>query len=139
MFGSKKQKASTRIDSLIGVEAKIQGNIMFAGGLRVDGEIVGDVSANDDKQSTLVVSEKAKISGSIQVGHLVLNGMVEGPIHATQYLELQSKCKVVGDVFYATLEMHPGAIVDGKLIHLNGANGAAATMIDPPKPAADNL
>ncbi|HEY9103185.1 polymer-forming cytoskeletal protein [Chitinimonas sp.] len=120
MFGNDKQKASNRIDSLIGLETKIVGNMTFSGGLRVDGEIHGDVTAADDKQSTLVVSEKARIKGTVRVAHLVLNGAVEGPIYAANYLELQSKCRVQGDVHYKTLEMHPGAVVSGQLIHLGG-------------------
>ncbi len=119
MFGNKKQKASNRIDSLIGPETRIEGDMRFAGGLRVDGEIIGDISAHEDKGSTLIVSEQARITGSIHVGHLALNGTVEGPVRANHYLELQTKCKVIGDVYYTTLEMHPGAVVDGKLIHMS--------------------
>lgn len=124
MFGNKKQKASNRIDSLIGLETRIEGHVQFAGGLRVDGQIIGDVSTQEGQASTLIVSEKALVRGAIRVGHLVLNGTVEGPIYATDYVELQSKCRVTGDVHYATLEMHPGAIVEGNLIHVaSGKSG----------------
>jgi len=118
VFGNNKQKAANRIDSLIGLETRIQGDMVFAGGLRIDGEVIGDVTAQGDKATTLVVSEKARIRGTVRVGHLVLNGTIEGPIHAAQYLELQSKCHVQGDVYYSTLEMHPGAVVVGQLIHV---------------------
>jgi cytoskeletal protein CcmA (bactofilin family) len=128
VFGNKKQKASNRIDSLIGLGTRISGDVVFEGGLRVDGEVLGNVSAAEDKPGTLVLSEKARICGAIRVAHLVLNGTVEGPIHAEQYLELQAKCRVVGDVHYSTLEMHPGAVVEGRLIPLE--QGAA------PAPAA---
>lgn len=136
MFGNKKQKASKSIDSLIGVDTRIEGSMRFSGGLRVDGEVVGDVSAVDDKPSTLVISEKARIEGEIRVGHLVLNGTVKGPIRASHYLELQAKCKVIGDVYYTTLEMHPGAVVDGQLIHLP-ASDAVATAQYGEEPAAN--
>ncbi len=126
MFGKDKHKATNRIDSLIGLEARIEGHMHFAGGLRIDGEVVGDVTAMDDKPSTLVVSEKARIRGTVRVAHLVLNGTIEGPIHATHYLELQSKCKVVGDVYYNSLEMHPGAVVAGQLIHMGGLDSKPA-------------
>ncbi|MGQ5523920.1 bactofilin family protein [Chitinimonas sp. PSY-7] len=128
MFGKDKHKATNRIDSLIGLDARIEGNMNFGGGLRIDGEIVGDVTAVDDKPSTLVVSEKAKIRGTVRVSHLVLNGSIEGPIHASHYLELQSKCKVVGDVYYNSLEMHPGAVVVGQLIHMGGADNKPALL-----------
>ncbi|MFC4159661.1 bactofilin family protein [Chitinimonas lacunae] len=131
MFGNKKQKASKSIDSLIGVDTRIEGSMRFSGGLRVDGEVVGNVSAVDDKPSTLVISEKARIEGEIRVGHLVLNGTVKGPIRASHYLELQSKCKVIGDVYYTTLEMHPGAVVDGQLIHLAAPDAVVAQADEP--------
>jgi cytoskeletal protein CcmA (bactofilin family) len=134
VFGNSKQKsASNRIDSLIGIETRITGDMVFSGGLRIDGEVVGDVTAEEGKASTLVVSEKARIRGTVRVGHLVLNGTVEGPIHANQYLELQSKCHVAGDVFYSTLEMHPGAVVVGQLVHSAGegkAGGRGAPVSD---------
>ena len=63
----------------------------------------------------LVVSEHAQIDGEIRVPHVVINGTVNGPIRADQYLELQSKAKINGDVHYKTLEMQLGAIVQGQL------------------------
>ncbi len=135
MFGSNKQKATNRIDSLIGLETRIQGDMTFSGGLRIDGEVVGDVTAHDEKQSTLMVSEKARIRGTVRVGHLVLNGTVEGPIHASHYLELQSKCHVHGDVYYSTLEMHPGAVVVGQLIHVAADSKKGSAPIPVPAPA----
>lgn len=134
MFGNNKQKATNRIDSLIGLETRIKGDMVFSGGLRIDGEVVGDVTAEEGKASTLVVSEKARIRGTVRVGHLVLNGTVEGPIHASHYLELQSKCHVSGDVHYSTLEMHPGAVVVGQLVHQTGdTKGSPKPVTVPPE------
>lgn len=110
-------KPQTRIDSLIGSGTKIEGNVSFSGGLRVDGEIVGNVTAISDQSSTLVVSEQAKIDGEIRVSHMVVNGAINGPVHASEFLELQAHSRVQGDVHYNTLEMHLGAIVDGRLVH----------------------
>ena len=117
MFGKKQSKPQNRIDSLIGAETKIQGDIIFSGGLRVDGCITGNVSEDGDKPSTLVLSELARIEGCIRVSHVVVNGSVVGPVHAAEYVELQAKSRVTGDVYYKTLEMHLGAVVDGKLVH----------------------
>lgn len=117
MFSKKHSKPQNRIDSLIGAGTVIDGNLSFSGGLRVDGEINGSVVAAPDKPSTLVLSEHGRINGEINVTHLVVNGMVEGPVRATEYLELQSKAKVIGDVHYKTLEIQLGAIVEGRLIH----------------------
>ena len=117
MFGKRAQKPQSRIDSLIGSGTRIEGNISFAGGLRVDGEIKGNVRAEGGQPSTLVISEQARVEGVIEVSHLVVNGTVAGPVYASEYVELQSKSRVTGDVYYKTLEMHVGAIVEGKLVH----------------------
>lgn len=118
MFSSKQSKPQNRIDSLVGLGTKIVGDVNFSGGLRVDGDITGKVIADPGKPSTLVLSEHARIQGEINVTHLVVNGSIVGPVYVAEYLELQSKAKVIGDVHYKTLEIQLGAIVEGKLIHL---------------------
>ncbi len=118
MFSNRHSKPQNRIDSLVGAGTKIEGNVHFSGGLRVDGQIKGNVIADPSKPSTLVLSEQARVDGEISVTHLVVNGVVSGPVHAAEYLELQSKAKVTGDVHYKTLEIQLGAIVEGRLIHL---------------------
>ena len=118
MFGAKSNtKPQSRIDSLIGTGTKIEGDITFSGGLRVDGHVRGSVLAADGKSSTLVLSEQAQIEGEIRVSHVVINGTVNGPIHAAEYLELQAKANVSGDVYYKTLEIQLGAVVQGRLIY----------------------
>ncbi|KPC50833.1 bactofilin family protein [Amantichitinum ursilacus] len=117
----KNKKGSQRIDSLIGAGSVVTGDLAFAGGLRVDGTVRGNLSAVDEKNATLVVSEKARIEGGVRTSHLILNGEVVGPIEVTQYVELQAKARITGDLTYKTLEMHPGAVVQGRLIPLAGA------------------
>ena len=117
MFSKTTHKGQNRIDSLVGAGTKVEGNIVFSGGLRVDGEIRGNVTAAGDQNSTLVISEHARIEGEITVSHLVVNGTVIGPLHSSGFLELQPKARVTGDVEYNTVEMHLGAVVQGRLIH----------------------
>lgn len=118
MFSSRHSKPQNRIDSLVGAGTRIDGNVSFTGGLRVDGEIKGDVIADPSKPSTLVLSEHARVDGEIRVTHLVVNGTIVGPVNASEYLELQGKAKVIGDVHYKSLEIQLGAIIEGRLIHL---------------------
>jgi len=127
MFSSK-PKAQNRIDSLIGAGTRIEGTVIFAGGLRVDGEVKGDVRVAEGESGTLVVSEQARIEGEIHVGHLVVNGTVVGPVHATELIELQPRSRVSGDVHYTSLEMHLGAIVEGRLVHIRA--GADAKPVE---------
>jgi cytoskeletal protein CcmA (bactofilin family) len=118
MFTKQHSKPQNRIDTLIGAGTRIEGNIRFSGGLRVDGEIIGNIIAEPGQPSTLVLSEHAKVTGEIDVTHLVVNGAVNGPVRATDYLELLSKAKITGDVEYGTMETHLGALLSGKLTHI---------------------
>ncbi len=125
MFRKKANKPQNRIDSLIGVGTRIEGNVSFSGGLRVDGEVKGNVVASGEQASTLVVSEQARIDGEIHVSHLVVNGAVNGPVYSAESLELQAHSRVKGDVHYNTLEMHLGAVVEGRLVHISSAADSA--------------
>jgi cytoskeletal protein CcmA (bactofilin family) len=126
MLGMKRNKPQSTIESLIGTTTVIEGDVVFTGGLRIDGQVKGNVvasSGNTDANSTLVVSESARIEGEIRAAHVVVNGAVEGPIFVSEFLELQPKARVRGDVHYKTLEIHLGATIDGKLEH-TGAESA---------------
>ena len=126
MFGKKTNKPQGRIDSLIGVGTSLEGDVTFTGGLRVDGEIKGNVRGADGQPATLVISEHARIEGEISVSHLVINGTVIGPVHSSDFLELQTRARVTGDVEYSTIEMHLGAVVQGRLVH----QGAPAKAVE---------
>ena len=117
MFRKQPSKPQNRIDSLIGAGTSIEGDISFSGGLRIDGQVKGNVRAVGDQASTLVVSEHARIEGEVSVSHVVVNGTVIGPVRSGEFLELQSKARVTGDVEYNSIEMHLGAVVQGRLIH----------------------
>lgn len=114
MFG---HKAKNSIDSLIGVTTKIEGNVMFKGGMHIDGHVKGNVIAEPGESSMLIISEHAKVEGEVRAAHLVINGEISGTVHSYELLELQPKARITGDVFYKALEMHGGALVAGKLSH----------------------
>src|SRR3970040_2306876 len=117
MFGEKNSKPQSRIDCLIGAGTTVEGNIEFTGGLRVDGKVRGNGRAAEGKPGTLVLSEQAQIEGEIHVSHVVINGTVIGPVHAAEYVELQPKANVTGDVHYRTLEIQLSAVVQGRLVY----------------------
>lgn len=112
MFMKKKQPP---IKSLIAHGSQIVGNFKFTDGLRVDGSVIGNVRASDNEPSILVISESASVVGEVHADHIIINGAVKGPIHAAVMLELQPKARIEGDVHYAALEMHQGALVAGQL------------------------
>lgn len=131
MFGNKTNKPQNRIDCLIGSGTTIEGDITFSGGLRVDGHVRGNVIAADGKPGTLVLSEQARIEGEIRVSHVVINGTVVGPVHAAEYVELQAKANVTGDVYYKTLEMQLGAVVQGRLVYQNDGKSDKIVQFKP--------
>ena len=119
MFGLGKKKPPP-IRSLIGEGVIVRGDIRFDEGLRIDGEVRGDVEASDGR-SILVISEKARVHGKVRAGHVIINGEVCGPVHSDELLELQPKARIEGDVRYQMLEMHQGAQVEGLLKPLKSA------------------
>ena len=129
MFGSKPAKPDGRIDTLIGATARVDGNVHFTGGLRIDGTVKGSVIAEDT--GTVIVSEEASVEGEIRVGHAVINGRVVGPIHGKESVELQAKANVNGDVHYKSLEVHLGAIVQGRLVHAAEFRGEKVVSLKP--------
>ncbi len=125
LFGNKKPPP---IRSLVGEGTVVHGELRFVEGLRIDGEIVGDVLAEGEGRSILVISEKASVHGKVSASHVIVNGAVFGPIHCDEMLELQPKARVVGDVRYELLEMHPGASVEGELRPLKSAEKPALKL-----------
>ena len=112
MFNKRKQPP---IKSLIAHGSHIAGNFTFTDGLRIDGALDGDIRANEEQPSILVISESATVSGAIYADHIIINGSVTGDVHAKLMLELQPKARIVGNVQYSALEMHQGALIAGQL------------------------
>lgn len=131
MFG-KQSKPNGRIDTLIGAGTTIDGNISFSGGVRVDGELRGNITARlgGEYPGTLVISESALVEGEVSAPHLVVNGRVNGPVRSTDSLELQPSARISGDIEYHLIEIHLGAIVDGRLLHLGAASIPAVKAVD---------
>ncbi len=118
MFFKKANKIDSRIDTLVGAETRIEGDLHFNGGLRVDGAIRGSVSEQNGMPSTLILSEHGKIEGAVTAAKIVLNGKVIGSVKSSHFIELQTKARIIGDLYYKSLEMHTGAVIEGKLIYL---------------------
>ncbi len=109
---SKKQPP---IRSLIGEGTVVHGEVRYEEGLRIDGEVHGDVIAVGEGRNLLVISEKARVVGKVKGGHVIINGSVTGPVECDELLELQPKARILGDVRYGTIEMHQGAGIDGEV------------------------
>ena len=119
MFNKKYSKPQNRIDTLIGADTVIDGNVSFTGGMRIDGQVIGNVIARPGKPSTLVLSEQGSVTGEVNATHLVVNGVICGAVTVSEYLELHTKARVTGDVHYKTLEIQVGAVLEGRLVHVD--------------------
>ncbi len=116
MFG-RKQRRHSIIDTLVGPNSRITGDLFFEGGCHIDGTVKGNVSADSASNSALSISENAIVEGGVTVPFVVLNGIVRGDVFANQRVELGPTARVIGNVYYNLIEMAIGAEINGKLVH----------------------
>ncbi len=137
MFKKKKNLASTRIDTLIGQSTKIKGDLVFSGGLHVDGNIIGDVIAEEGSDALLILSEFGHIEGDVKVPNMILNGEIIGDVFGSVRVELAPKSRINGSVYYNLIEMAIGAEVNGGLVHETSENLAPKRLEDKSGASAD--
>jgi cytoskeletal protein CcmA (bactofilin family) len=113
----RKQRRHTVVETLVGSNTRISGDLHFSGGCHVDGTVNGSVTADPDSQSALSISEEGNIDGGVTVPFVVLNGIVRGDVFANQRVELGPTARVIGNVYYNLIEMAIGAEINGKLVH----------------------
>ena len=113
----RKQRRHTVVDTLVGANTRISGDLQFSGGCHVDGTVNGSVTADPDSKSALSISEEGNIDGGVTVPYVVLNGIVRGDVFANQRVELGPTARVIGNVYYNLIEMAIGAEINGKLVH----------------------
>lgn len=125
-FSSRETPAKgATMDTLIGRQTEIVGDLSFSGGLHVDGRIKGNLTSVSDKASSLSVAESGVIEGNVQVSNVVVNGRIVGEVRVSERLVLGAKARIVGDVRYRVLQMEAGALVNGQLIY-EGAEAVGA-------------
>ena len=116
MFGRNQRKHSV-IDTLVGSNSKVNGDLHFEGGCHVDGIVKGSICADPDSNSALSISEDGGVEGGVAVPYVVLHGIVRGDVYASQRVELGPTARVIGNVYYNLIEMAIGAEINGKLVH----------------------
>jgi cytoskeletal protein CcmA (bactofilin family) len=116
MWGPRRRYQSTKVDTLIGRQTVITGDVRFSAGLHVEGRVIGNVIAEDPQsKAVLILSETGVIEGEVRVPNMVINGVVAGDVYATGHMELASRARVMGSVYYRLMEMAAGAEVNGNL------------------------
>jgi len=122
MLGSNSKKSKTtgaKVDTVIGHQTEIQGDVHFTGGLHIDGIIRGNVYSDSDTDAVAIISERGRVEGELRVPSLLINGHVSGNVYASERLDLAKDARIKGDVYYATLEMAGGAEINGKLVRMD--------------------
>ena len=128
MFENWRSIPKARIDTLIGEGTQIIGDISFIGGLRLDGEVSGNIKPGLNEHNTLVLGETGRVQGEIRGTHLMLNGVVIGDVRAEKYLGLQDKARITGDVHFKTIEIQLGAILEGVLVQIGAQSGSGTKL-----------
>ncbi|WP_372362139.1 polymer-forming cytoskeletal protein [Xanthomonas sp. NCPPB 1325] len=132
MFGNKSNRgAQTVVDTLIGPQVVIRGDVLFSGGLYVEGRILGKVIAEDGASATLTVADQGSIEGEVRAPVVIINGQLTGDVHAAERVELAANARVQGNVHYQVVEMSAGAQLTGRLIHAAAAVGVTAALPAP--------
>lgn len=139
MFGKKKNFNSARIDTLIGQGTVIKGDLVFTGGLHVDGKIIGNVQAEEGSEALLILSEFGQIEGDVKAPNMVLNGEIIGDVFGSNRVELAPKSRINGSVYYNLIEMAIGAEVNGGLVHESTENLAPKRLEKKPASEDDEM
>jgi cytoskeletal protein CcmA (bactofilin family) len=123
MFGKNRKNSSPlqggheRFETIIGPQVVVEGHLRANEGLRVDGKVVGDISADADQPITVVIGPNGQVVGNISAHFVVVAGRVVGNIHARERVELHTRSRIEGDIRYASIAMEHGATVLGLLLH----------------------
>ena len=96
---------------------KIIGSVTAEGLVEVNGQIEGEIHC-----TSLIVSRKAQVAGTITAERVVVDGRVEGPIQGGEVV-LKSQANVVGDIHHQSLAIEKGAYFEGRSMQAHGANG----------------
>lgn len=131
-----KENPCSTIDTLIGVKAEFNGDIVFSGGLRIDGVVKGDITAQGEHNSLLILGEHAEVHGHVTVPHLISNGKIRGLVHCATRMELEPQAEIVGDVHYKILIIAKGATIHGNLALQTSDNSKYGPVTKPKLVAA---
>lgn len=131
MFKRGEKEGIGQIDTLIGRSTSIQGDVVFAGGLHIEGRVTGSVRGGAAASSALSVSEHGVVEGSVEAGQVVLNGAVYGDIYGAERVVLGAKARVRGNVHYGAIEMELGAEIEGRLVPRSDEEVGVAPVHNP--------
>ena len=136
-WGKNNRDTHVEVDALIGPQVTIRGDVTFAGGLYVEGRVVGQITAEEGGESTLTLAENAVVQGQVRARVIVIAGRLEGDAWASERIELTPTARVNGNIHYQVVEMQAGAQLTGRLIHATAEAGEAGRTAPIAEPAAE--
>lgn len=129
MLRNKPAREGQSIDTLIGPQVTVHGDVVFSGGLYVEGHIKGKVLAEEGERAVVTLAEQGSIEGEIRAPVVVINGRMIGDVHAAERIELAAKARVHGNLHYRVVEMHAGAQLTGQLVHAESASAIVSEKL----------
>ena len=107
---SHEESSSTRdMQASLGKGSRVEGKLTFEGSVRIDGQVEGDINAQD----TVVIGKNAEVTAQIHANTVIVEGRVNGDVTARQRIELRSPAKLFGNLATPSLVIHEGAVFEG--------------------------
>ncbi len=103
------QSTGREVQAHLGQGSRVEGKLTFEGSVRVDGQVEGEIHAQD----TVIIGESADVSAQVHAGTVVLQGRVKGDITATKRVELRAPAKLIGNIATPCLVVHEGVVFEG--------------------------
>lgn len=122
----------SKLDTLLGKNTEISGDIKFNGVLHLDGKVVGSI-VSEQNEDVLTISESGVVEGKVEVANIVVNGTVKGDIISSGKIEVASKANIEGNIYYSNIEMEAGSRINGQLIYQSSEKGGKITNIEEKK------
>jgi cytoskeletal protein CcmA (bactofilin family) len=100
---------TSRETAFLGKGTRISGKVCFEGTARIEGQVEGEIVAND----TLLIGESALLNAQITGGTVVIHGKVTGDINASKKLEIRAPGRLYGNVTTPSLIIEEGVVFEG--------------------------
>lgn len=107
----------TSLQASLGKGSRVEGKLRFEGSVRIDGQVDGEIEAQD----SVIIGETAEINAHLTAGTVVVKGKVNGDVNARKRVELQAPARLTGNITTPSLVIHEGVIFEG---HCSMGSGA---------------
>lgn len=110
-----KESFGTIIDEF----TEVHGRVVSSTSLRIDGKIIGNVEASQEKNVSIAIGKTGLVQGDIYAYRIFVAGKVTGNIYCSERVELHEGAEVTGDVTYGEIGVEPGSKLNGLMIFKN--------------------